>query len=814
MPEPTVRKQVPAPGSSRNLTFALSAVFAAPAGIAVAQEENMTDDIMLLEEVMVTARKRSESAMDIPESIQAITGQTLITAGLNDINDYSRFIPSLSYVSINPGSASIYFRGVADAANSFIAEPSAALYLDEQSLTLNATPNPRMVDIERLEALSGPQGTLYGASSQSGLLRIITNKPDPTEFSAFADFMVRGGSESDASWDVSAMGNFPLSDTFAIRLVGFAAEDGGFIDNVNGDSVPYGVFNNAGQERENFNSVEYTGGRISARWFMSEAWTVTAGVVYQDTYSKGRPERDPTLDNDLAVSRFNIDNEFDDQDWTQYNLTFEGDLGFADFVSATSYFTRDWTYQQDSQTYAAYFGTFCYDGYYVAYSNYSPYCFQPNGVGNYYNDPVGFVNNTQTDTKFSQEFRLSSVGDKFDWIAGVFYEHAEQDWVFDTFTDGYEQSKAYANWLAGRNGPIPTRDPDGAWWRSADSTDWTQFAVFGEFTWHITDKWDATFGARWFDRETDRTYFVENPRYNLTPDGILELPASESDWVPKVSLSYQATDNVLLYALYSEGFRPGGINRARTQFTFFPQEYQADYLDNFELGAKMTLAEGRVRLTATYFDMQWNDYQLEVIDPSNRPCGAPNAPPEPFCGQPFQVVVGNVGDATSQGFEVQMDAIITQNFTAGFNYQWLDATLDDGFDFGQPVPAGSRLPLVAEQEGSIYGQYDWDLDWFDGLVNGFYARLQWSYTGDRLNQVEPFPADSPTPQFLMPSYNIGDLKTGFTGDGWTLMLFVNNLTDERAVLFDNPFEFDYFFGKGRQTINRPREFGIRYRQDW
>ncbi len=814
MSEPAVQKQSRVSFPSKNVTFALSAVFAAPTGIAVAQEEKMTDDIMLLEEVMVTARKRSESAMNIPSSIQAISEQTLITAGLNDINDYSRFIPSLSYVSINPGSASIYFRGVADAANSFIAEPAAALYLDEQSLTLNATPNPRMVDIERLEALSGPQGTLYGASAQSGLLRIITNKPDPTDFSAFVDLMTRTGSDSDASWDASAMVNVPLGDDFAIRIVGFTAEDGGFIDNVNGDSVPYGIFNNAGQERENFNYVEYNGGRISARWFMNDDWTVTGGLVYQSTYSNGRPERDPTLDQDLAVSRFYIDNEWDDQDWTQYNLTFEGDLGFADFVSATSYFTRDWTYRQDSQTYAAYFGTFCYDGYYVAYSNYSPYCFQPNGVGNYYNDPIGFVQNVQKDTRFNQEFRLSGVGERFDWVAGVFYEHAEQDWVFDTFTDGYNDSKSYANWLAGRVGPIPTRDPEGAWWRSADSTDWTQYAIFGELTWHIADKWDATFGARWFDRETDRTYFVENPRFNLTPDGILELPASESDWVPKVSLSYQATDNMMFYALYSEGFRPGGVNRARTQDTVFPQEYEADYLDNYEIGTKMTLADGRIRLTATYFDMHWKDYQLEVIDPSNRPCGAPNAPPPPTCGQPFQVVVGNVGDATSSGIEVQFDAVVTNNFTTGFNFTWLDATLDDGFDFGEPVPAGSRLPLVPELEASAYAQYDWDLDMFNGLVSGFYARLQWSYTGDRFNQVEPFPEDSPTPQFLMPSYNIGDLKTGFTGDGWSLMLFVNNITDERAILFDNPFELDYFFGKGRQTINRPREFGIRYRRDW
>jgi hypothetical protein len=174
------------------------------------------------------------------------------------------------------------------------------------------------------------------------------------------------------------------------------------------------------------------------------------------------------------------------------------------------------------------------------------------------------------------------------------------------------------------------------------------------------------------------------------------------------------------------------------------------------------------------------------------------------------VVVGNVGDATSKGVEVQFAALLTQNISVGFNATWLDATLDDGFDFGTPVPAGSRLPLTAEFEGSIFLQYDRDINWFDGLANNFYTRLQWSYTGDRLNQVEPTALDDPAPQKLMPSYDIGDLKVGVQGEGWTVQLFLNNITDERAVLFDNPFEFDDFFGKGRQTINRPQEYGIRY----
>lgn len=804
------------------LSYAISAVLAAPASAAVAQDQDQTDDAGagMLEEVLVTARKRTESVMDIPESIQALSGAELTVAGLNSMDDYVRFIPSMSYVSSNPGSATLVFRGIADSGESFIAEPTAALYLDEQSLTLNSTPDPRMVDIERIEALSGPQGTLYGANAQSGLLRVITNKPTTDGFEAFVDVMGRNGSDADMSYDVSAMVNLPISDTFALRLVGYTAEDGGFIDNVNGDSVPYGIFNNAGSEVENFNDVKYHGGRIAARWFANDNWTITANIVHQDTYSDGRPERDPTLAEDLAISRFRVDKEYDDTDWTQYGLTIEGDLGFAEFVSATSYFTRDWTYTQDTQPYAAYFGTFCYDGYYAAYSNYSPYCFQPVGVGNYYNDPVGYLINVQKDTKFAQEFRLSHTGERFDWVAGIFYEEAEQDWEFQSFETGYgfRNSKSFANYRAGRVSGYPayTGPDNDAWWLSADSTDWKQWAVFGEFTYHLTERWDLTAGGRWFDREIDKSYYVQQPAGNVSEGGTAILPASDSDFLPKFSVSFQANENSLLYALYSEGFRPGGTNRTRGQ-TFFPTEFDGDLLENFEIGGKFTLGGGRARLNVTYFDMSWNDYQLEIIDPSNRPCGTPGSLPEPTCGQPWQKVVGNVGDASSSGFEVQFDAAATENLTVGANATWLDAEVDDGFEFLIPVPAGSRLPLSPEFKASAYMQYGQPADWFGGAVTDWYARLQWSYTGDMLNQVEPFeccdfdnPNYGPAPQVLQPSYNIGDFRFGIEGLSWTLAFFVNNITDERAVLYENTFELDYFFGKGRQTVNRPREYGVRF----
>ncbi len=800
------------------LSIAISAVLAAPAGIAVAQDQEQEQQAEgFLEEVLVTATKRTANIQDIPASIQAISEAQIKRSGLYSLDDYIRFIPSMSYVSSNPGSAKIIFRGIADDAATFIAEPSASLYLDEQSLTLNATPDPRMVDIERIEALAGPQGTLYGASSQSGTLRIVTNKPDPTAFDANINLTFKGMSEGDSSYDVSAMLNQPVSDTFAIRLVGFTARDGGFIDNVFGKHPRFGddsISDNAAVVQDDFNEVRHSGGRITGRWFVGDDWTVTAGYIYQKTESDGRPEMDQTL-GDLKVVRFRPDKEYDNQDWSQFALTIEGDLGFADFVSATSYFERDWEYTQDTTAYAAYFGTFCYNPDFGPYNwiAYTRYCFQPADQFVYYNEPIGYLQNTQHNTKFAQEFRLSGQTSKLDWVAGLFWEESKEQWDFTTYSAGYSNSLSAASYAAGnligRGNPIPTVPFGDAWWFSADRTVWEQKAVFGEVNIHINDRWDATVGARWFDRTMDKEYHVELPQFNLTDEGFSHPVGDDSDVVPKISLKYSVDDNKMVYALYSEGFRAGGTNRNRG-IPFFPSNYDSDFIENIEFGTKLVLAEGKVRLNATYFDMSWNNYQLEVVDPSSLSCNNPVAPPPPACGQPWQKVVANVGNASSKGLEVQLDVIANENFTWGANATWLDAVLDEDVNVTIPVPAGSRLPLSPEFKGSFYAQYAWPVDWLGS--SDAYVRLQWSHTSDMLNVFEPLVLfdDGPAPQFTMPAYSIGDIRFGLNADDWSLQLFVSNLTDERAVLFDNPFEFDYFFGHGRQTVNRPREYGIRY----
>ncbi|SVA82267.1 uncharacterized protein METZ01_LOCUS135121, partial [marine metagenome] len=488
-----------------------AAVGAVTGGTAVAAED---DGRYMIEEIIVTANKQGNvSVQDLATSVQAIGEEELKRAQLFSVEDYSRFIPSMSYMGNSSGAGKVFFRGVADAPDTFIAQSSAAVYLDEQPLTQSAQVDVRLIDIERVEALSGPQGTLFGSSSQSGTLRIVTNKPTPDEFEAFIDVTGSGSSEGDPSYDISGMVNIPVNDNFAVRLVGFSAKQGGFIDNVLGQtagsetSAPFprtsinGVQLNDGTVggvqvfdsvvEDDWNEQTIDGGRIAAKWDVTDNLSMTAQIAFQDVDSDAESTYDATQ-GDLETVQFFPDVRKDE--WTQYSFTVEADMGWANFVSATAYFTRDSFYQQDTTSYSAYFGGFCY----YATASYNIYCFQPAGVNYTYNDPIGFLTNDQENTSFSQEFRLSSQGDRVDWVAGVFYERRHEEWDFDTYTTndgGYRNSQGFANWGADYWNVNPLT-PSDVWWFSADDTDWNTMAAFGEVTMRWTDKFSTTVGAR------------------------------------------------------------------------------------------------------------------------------------------------------------------------------------------------------------------------------------------------------------------------------------------------------------------------------
>jgi len=721
-----------------------------------------------LEAVIVTARKREETLLDIPQEIQAISQQQLERANLHNLDDFSRFVPSLSYNAITPGRGAIYFRGVADDSSSFIADASSAIYLDEQPLTQSSLqPEVRLVDIERIEALPGPQGTLYGSSSQAGTLRYITNKPDPTGFESNVSLDGHSVKDGDTGYDVSGVLNLPLGENVAIRVVGFTARDAGFIDNVLGSSLG-GTFDNAEFVEKDINSIEYSGGRAAVRWLPNDDWTVDVGAVYQkmkgNSYSEDNVERSGR---ELAVVRF-LDESRDDE-WVQGSLTLQGDLGWGQFTSASSYFTRSIKYHQDNTDYTFYLAS----GIGVSYAQYDlgP---DPRGIG---------WNDSPDVQRFAQEFRLQGSTEKMTWLAGLFYERVHDGYNFFSRIDDYENSPSFDFWTAYtayEDEPVLPGSTDNSFYHSSNDLITEQFAVFGEVGYSLSDNWTLTAGLRWFDHTRTRDYFIQTPNRHFTANlGTVEN--STSDITKKLSLQYKISDNAMVYALFSDGFRAGGRNVVRPG-TVLPADYEPDFLDNYELGVKSRWLDDRVVVNVTAFMMEWIDYQVEVVDP----------------GPLFATLVANVGDAEITGVSAEFSAYLWDSLDFGFNLQLLDPkTKSDNPIVG--TQDGDRLPFSPKEKGAVWLEYTFPTQFAGGHL---YGRYQWTYNGDTLNGIDD-------DAVLQPAYQISDVKFGFEADDWEIYAYVDNVFDERAILFDQQSA-----PPGTITINWPRTWGIGFSKSW
>ncbi len=863
------------------LTPVASAVAAAicPAQSAVAQDSASRTNA--LEEIVVTARKRAESAQDIPSAIQAISQDSLAAMGAKGMEDYSRFVPSINVVSYGAGSSTVVFRG-AITGSTFIGQATSSVYLDEISVTQTGSqPNIRPVDIARVEALSGPQGTLYGSDAQAGTLRIITNQPVLNTFEAVFDSELRGGSQSDASFRSSLVFNVPLvDDTLAMRVVGYRDHDGGYIDNVPGRTADsyglsgpnkapaqWGTLDNSKSVEDRWNDADVWGGRIHLLWDINEDWSTTLSYHHQSTDSGADNYYDPYV-GDLQVIRFH--NEWREENFDMGSIKVDGDLGFAQLVAAVSYYERSSQSQSDITTYAHYWAAqYCHDSSYTAadapyywtnpdtgYVVWWPvYCQGTSVDADFFNRGTG----QSKDDKLTAELRLSSEGETFDWIVGLYREESGNGILsgtpFGAPTTGgdgntltYQQSISlqYWEWYWSNYYGTPTTYPTAnAHWYSGGHTDWEQSAVFGEATWHINDHWDLTLGGRYFDRSNTRQNFVNHPGgpnfagepdttsgdrdYRLAHDGMPEpITGGETQFSPKISINYATGDGKMVYALYSRGLRQGGVNSIRGE-PFFPKAYESDIMDNYEVGYKSSFGNGRGRFNLTAYNMIWDKYQLGLVDPTDPPClvnGVPDfelsIPGE--CGQPYQVLIANAGNAHINGINAELNYLIGDNWFVGLNYEIMEAETDTDQDLtgdGNPdLVAGLRLPLVPSDKGSGWVEYRKPVEWFGGTE--FTVRTQWSYTGDSLNILDPRGIDDPNPQFESPSYVIGDLRFGISAEDWQIDLFVNNVTDERAVYTTGTGQFEW---AAAQTVEgrahhrtlytgRPREVGVRYSKSW
>jgi len=703
---------------------AVSAALVAP-GAAMAQDDGAT---ATLDEIIVTARKREENLQKIPASIHALPEAMLKEIGALNTEDYVRYMPSVNWINWNTGGNNfVVFRGVNTTSSGFTGTQSSSVYLDEVPLTATdgTQPDIRMMDVSRTEALSGPQGTLFGAAAQAGTLRIITNKPDTSQFEASGDVMVRSGETSDASHSVTGMINIPLvEDVFAIRIAAQTAEDGGYIDNVlghtpdtwwgetaaesaanappaymypdpyiwrceqgQGDCVwgthrlEWGNYQNDDVAEENWNSAEFTNFRISARWDINENWSATLAYHDGDTDSQGSSAYNPYV-GDLQTIGFAKNTSH--SEWNLAALTIDADFGFAQFVSATSFYENQRTYQIDNTLYYKYYTTnYCGDQGAVGATSYTWYYWEnpatdravylplycvtpvanPSGDVTQIPDMAGVGEGPEWQERFTQEFRLSHQGDTFDWLGGLYYEESNDSWNSVWMKDAntpYPDSMSYAFIEACVTGAVANygctapyggnaidlADPAEVtaalatadhYWDSRDDTDWEKKAVFGEVTWHATDQMNVTVGGRWFETTNDKLY-IKYLAGHVGSDGRnvggfiqpiwmgndVTQTTSHSEFVPKLSIAYSLDDDKMIYGTYTEGYRDGGINRANRRAdwsrTLWGQSWDPDKLHNYEMGLKSRWADNTVQLNLTYFYMDWKDFQHEVVDPSVGTC--------------------------------------------------------------------------------------------------------------------------------------------------------------------------------------------------
>ena len=318
-------------------------------------------------------------------------------------------------------------------------------------------------------------------------------------------------------------------------------------------------------------------------------------------------------------------------------------------------------YQHDTQSYAAYF--------HYSFGIYYGYATYDFGL-----DPVGYLTNDQSNESFTQEIRLSGSTDRLNWTLGGFYQDSEEFWDFYTYIDDYRNSPAFAAWSY----YYPGIAPSDFWWNSFQDTERTDMAVFGELDYEIwEDRLTLLVGGRWYEVDRDLSYTVERPDSRVDQQ-LPDRNAKDDGFIPKYGLEFQITEDIMVYGVYSEGYRVGGTNRGRGVVAgdplsgpTLPVDYESDILENTEFGFKSQFADGRVLFNFVYYDMKWNDMQIEVTDPSNSlgTISVTDGNGDPLYGNvPFQIVVGNVGDATVKGFDMELKALLGENFEIGGNF--------------------------------------------------------------------------------------------------------------------------------------------------
>ncbi len=779
------------------------------------------------DEIIVTAQKRSESIQDVPISIQALSTQKLDELNVASFTDFAALFPSVSFQNSAPGVANVYVRGVASGGdgNHSGSLPSVGIYLDEQPVTtIGGAVDVNIYDIARIESLAGPQGTLYGASSQAGTIRIITNKPDSSGFYGRWDAEANTVNDGEAGGSLQGMLNIPINERAALRLVGWARRDGGYIDNVAGTRsflpTPGGItVNNARFVEDDFNDVETYGGRAALKIDLNDNWTATGSLIGQTQETTGVFGYDASV-GDLKVQHFYPDEGSDD--FYQAGLTIQGKVANFDITYAGAYLERTVETVSDYSDYAE-----AYDQLYSSYGGLAGYFYFVDALGATI-DPRQFIVGGSEFTKESHEFRIASPSDqRLRFVAGAFYQQQTH-----AISQDYRVPNLAANMSV--NGL-----PGTLWLTKQDRVDEDK-ALFGEATLDITEQLSVTAGIRAFEYENSLIGFFgfgrdlagppfnaagssrtgvagcytttgqilrDNPGGTLLPAAVAGGPCTNlatfnanGTLSPKVAsgdgttyrfnVTYDLTPDVMFYATASSGFRPGGINRRASTGA-----YDSDELKNVEFGWKTMLFDRALRWNGAIYEQKWEQFQFS------------------FLGLNSFTEIHNGPDATIRGMESDISWSPVANFTLNASGAYTDAKTDNNLcAVADPTftcsassilaPSGTRLPITPKVKLSMSGRYEWEVG-----EHQPYAQLVVSHRGSASTDIRTAEAAA---LGRLPSATTMDLAVGSVWKDWMAEVFVSNLTDERAQLTRFSQCSVCSSVRSYAVVETPRTIGIRF----
>jgi outer membrane receptor protein involved in Fe transport len=765
----------------RILSRAHLRALALPLAIVVGTPGNAFAQAAALEEIVVTAQKREEHIQDVPISISAISGESLDMQGSRDFRDILRTVPGLSFAGNEPGMSRYSIRGVSTAASS----PTTGLYLDDVSLLSISTNfagaiDPPIFDLERIEVLKGPQGTLYGGSAMGGAIKFVSRKPDLEATTVDAAAGVSTTDGGGISYDLESVLNLPLVDgKVGMRAGILYREEAGYVDYMPDqpgvflnrsattppdpyEPLPFDT--NGTVNRKNANERTNLAGRLAFKFALADDLTILPSITIQ------RSRKDNPNDFWTNLSDFKASYRFQqptNDDVEIYSLSITKSFDSFDLTALSGYFNRSLNWERD-------------------YSYFVGSLVPPLLSTNSYNQ-----SDTSTST-FSQEIRLASSNPDaaLKWVAGLFYSDQSDELnqlvttagagdVFGTGTDVVYVGK--------------------------QSTSMQQYAAFADATYSLTEQFEASLGLRWFEIDQEINGDFDGV-FNGGPSSISQKTSVDVGLNPKLTLTYRPTDGHIAYVTGSQGFRPGGPNRFNTSSPLCgpdfenlgidraPATYESDNLWTYELGSKNLFSAGRVIVNGAVYYTDWKKIQQQVNLPS--------------CGFQF---VANIGAAEIKGAEIELRVAATPSLTLGGNASYTDSKITES---APGVSAKVGQPVLDTPDWIANAFLEYQHPFFGGW--GSNARVDYEYHGSNIRQFDtvvpvalPEGGTTLVPDVtqVQDSYDVLNLSFAVSKDDWQAKLYVINAANSSSLL-----DYTRLLNTPNATALRPRTIGISIRK--